>query len=147
MTENTPTPATRCDSPECPGVAQDRHEIESGPELHDLCKRVLSLTAERDALAAILAEAPHADACALAMTFWGKECRCYRSKLPADALAADRPTLEQVLAEHEGPFNYGTDVEPLWRCSCSEPRPWGVGRNAWHHAHLAEQLRAAGVAL
>ncbi len=56
MTENTPTPSTRCDWPECPGVAQERHEIESGPELHDLCKRVLAVTAERDAASKDAAE-------------------------------------------------------------------------------------------
>lgn len=59
-----------------------------------------AVTAERDALAAILAEVPHADNCPHGHWFIDEEagpggrtkqsfdCDCWKSKLPADALAA-----------------------------------------------------------
>lgn len=95
MTENTPTPTeliaedweaylTR------PGAPQGWYESESGEEFAagwDAARR--RFTAERDALAAILAEAGHGGGCALANPYsrLGR-CDCWKSKLPADALAA-----------------------------------------------------------
>lgn len=63
------------------------------------------------------------------------------------ALHPDRPTLEQVLMQHESGRE---SIDSLFRvCKCGDepPRSYYGSDAKWHADHLAEQLRAAGVAL
>lgn len=64
--------------PDATFIAAARTDV---PRLADA---VLALTAERDALAAIVSEAPHTSGCRYPII----PCHCWKSKLTADALSA-----------------------------------------------------------
>lgn len=99
MTENTATPEER---PECEHHWVSHHQpglpipwIEqcsmcgwfNSAELgRQIAAKDAAVLTERDALAAILTEAPHWFGCAA--QFQRGPCRCWKSRLPADALAA-----------------------------------------------------------
>lgn len=122
MTENTPTPAPPLEPERLLAELDRRAALPKDVSdraftigirwiFRQAAALIRSRTAERDALAAILAEAPHASGCH-ARHYSSRVaehlCDCWKSKLPADALAArDARSLDRIISHLKSTVRLG----------------------------------------